>query len=125
MEKKFIKAHIGGGPRGCRQAVHERRRAVHLPGSMARMLDYYGMGFGDEEMTVLCEWFPTRCEEVEKLYLQNNAFTATGWDLLAEVVGSSREGAMPKLKEIYAYNKDKASDKLSGGVREEGVELSL
>ena len=31
-------------------------------------------------MTVLCEWFP-RCEEVEKLYLQNNAFTATGWDL--------------------------------------------
>ena len=28
----------------------------------------------------------------------NNAFTATGWDLLAEVVG--REGAMPKLEGI-------------------------
>ena len=55
-------------------------------------LDYEGFGFGDEEMKVLCEWWP-KCEEVERLYLMNNAFTATGWDLLAEVVG--REGAMP------------------------------
>merc|ERR1712167_58083 len=30
----------------------------------ARSLDYLGMGFGDEEMKVLCEWFP-KCEEVE------------------------------------------------------------
>ena len=27
--------------------------------------DYYGMSFGDEEMKVLCEWFP-KCEEVER-----------------------------------------------------------
>ena len=64
----------------------------------AKELDYYGMSFGDEEMKVLCEWFP-KCEEVKRLVLQSNAFTATGWDLLAEVVG--REGAMPKLKTLY------------------------
>ena len=50
-------------------------------------------------MKVLCEWWP-KCEEVDYLDLQNNAFSATGWDLLAEVVG--REGAMPKLEAIYA-----------------------
>ena len=63
----------------------------------AEDLDYDGFGFGDEEMKVLCEWWP-KCEEVWTLDLLNNAFTATGWDLLAEVVG--REGAMPKLEAI-------------------------
>ena len=81
----------------------------------AKVLDYFGMGFGDEEMKVLCEWFP-KCEEVKELYLMNNAFTTTGWDLLAEVVG--REGAMPKLKRINANgNKDKSLRQAQGGVR--------
>ena len=87
----------------------------------AKDLDYYGMGFGDEEMTVLCEWFP-KCEEVEKLFLYGNAFTATGWDLLAEVVG--REGAMPKLQMIDARNnKDRPSDKLREACEKRGIEL--
>ena len=72
-------------------------------------------------MKVLCEWWP-KCEEVEKLYLMNNAFTATGWDLLAEVVG--REGAMPKLKVITSSgNKDEPSDKLREACEKRGVEL--
>ena len=83
----------------------------------AKMLDYYGMGFGDEEMKVLCEWFP-KCEEVEKLYLNRNAFTATGWDLLAEVVG--REGAMPKLKVIQA---DYPSAKFSEACKKRAIQL--
>ena len=79
------------------------------------------MGFGDEEMKVLCEWFP-KCEEVEKLDLSGNAFTATGWDLLAEVVG--REGAMPKLKSIDTLvNKDEASAKLREACEKRGIVL--
>ena len=88
----------------------------------AKQLDYFGMSFGDEEMKVLCEWFP-RCEVVERLELMRNAFTATGWDLLAEVVG--REGAMPKLEAIVAReNKDKPSDKLREVCEKRGVELN-
>ena len=87
----------------------------------AKFLDYYGMGFGDEEMKVLCEWFP-KCEEVEELWLRRNEFTATGWDLLAEVVG--REGAMPKLKEIDVNgNKDEPSAKLRKACEKRGVDL--
>ena len=87
----------------------------------AEILDYDGFRFGDEEMKVLCEWFP-KCEMVETLYLVNNAFTVMGWDLLAEVVG--REGAMPKLKKITAiYNKDKPSAKLREACEKRGIEL--
>mgnify|MGYP004285209925 FL=1 len=50
----------------------------------AKQLDYFGMGFGDEEMKVLCEWFP-KCEEVEKLYpnmvgssVSNKMFSKSG-----------------------------------------------
>ena len=76
----------------------------------------------DEEMKVLCEWWP-KCEELESLGLMDNAFTATGWDLLAEVV--SREGAMPKLGLIYArQNKDRPSAKLREACEERGIELS-
>ena len=86
----------------------------------AKDLDYLGFGFGDEEMKVLCEWWP-KCE-VEKLYLQDNAFSATGWDLLAEVVG--REGAMPKLQLIYARNnKDRSSAKLREACEKRGINL--
>ena len=50
----------------------------------------------------------------------DNAFTATGWDLLAEVVG--REGAMPKLQAIWASdNESKASDKLREACEKRGV----
>ena len=85
----------------------------------AERLDYDGFGFGDEEMKVLCEWWP-KCEEVVELFLHNNAFTATGWDLLAEVVG--REGAMPKLKYIYAQNnKDRPSAKLREACEKRGI----
>ena len=88
----------------------------------AKDLDYFGMGFGDEEMKVLCEWFP-KCEVVEELYLTSNAFTATGWDLLAEVVG--REGAMPKLESIEAGgNKDELSDKLREACYKRGITLA-
>ena len=88
----------------------------------AKELDYYGMSFGDEEMTVLCEWFP-KCEVVKKLDLMRNAFTATGWDLLAEVVG--REGAMPKLKRIAAYgNKAHPSAELREACEKRGIALS-
>ena len=56
------------------------------------------------------------------LDLRNNAFTATGWDLLAEVVG--REGAMPKLKVIFAYrNKEEPSAKLREACKKRGIEL--
>ena len=59
---------------------------------------------------------------MESLGLMDNAFTATGWDLLAEVVG--REGAMPKLKKIFAQNnKDKASAKLREACEKRGVVL--
>ena len=34
----------------------------------AKKLDYDGFGFGDEEMKVLCEWWP-KCEEVGMLDL--------------------------------------------------------
>ena len=44
----------------------------------AKMLDYDGFGFGDEEMKVLCEWWP-KCGKVAELDLRNNAFSATGW----------------------------------------------
>ena len=72
-------------------------------------------------MKVLCEWWPKR-EEVWKLDLQGNAFTATGWDLLAEVVG--REGAMPKLEWINADdNKDKPSAKLREACEKRGIRL--
>ena len=37
------------------------------------ILDYYGMGFGDEEMKVLCEWFPS----ARWWRGSCNAFTAT------------------------------------------------
>ena len=54
------------------------------------------------------------------LDLNNNAFTATGWDLLAEVVG--RKGVMPKLKAIYAMNnKDKPSAKLREACEKGGI----
>ena len=87
----------------------------------AETLDYDGFGFGDEEMKVLCEWW-LKCEEVEKLYLTDNAFTATGWDLLAEVVG--REGAMPKLKKILpGCYKDKTSAKLREACEKRGIDL--
>ena len=73
-------------------------------------------------MKVLCEWFP-KCEEVEELWLRRNEFTATGWDLLAEVVG--REGAMPKLEAISAYNnKDKPSAKLREACEKRRITLS-
>ena len=88
----------------------------------AKMLDYYGMGFGDEEMKVLCEWFP-KCEEVETLILQNNAFTATGWDLLAEVVG--REGAMPKLKRILSGANKDPSAKLREACEKRAIALMI
>ena len=86
----------------------------------AKELVYDGFGFGDEEMKVLCEWWP-KCEEVDRLRLESNAFSATGWDLLAEVVG---RGAMPKLRQITAWvNKDKASAKLREACEERGIEL--
>ena len=70
---------------------------------------------------MLCEWFP-KCVEVWKLDLSGNAFTATGWDLLAEVVG--REGAMPKLKRIVASdNKDTPSAKLREACEKRGIRL--
>ena len=53
----------------------------------AKNLDYFGMGFGDEEMRVLCKWF-WRCQEAEELYLMHNAFTETGWAMLAEMAHS-------------------------------------
>ena len=88
----------------------------------AKWLDYEGFYFGDEEMKVLCEWWP-KCEEVAMLVLDSNAFTATGWDLLAEVVG--REGAMPKLEEIAAFdNKDKPSAKLREACEKREIELA-
>ena len=66
----------------------------------------------------MCEWFP-KCEVVETLELTRNEFTATGWDLLAEVVG--REGAMPKLKTIGAGgNKDGPSAKLREACEKRG-----
>ena len=87
----------------------------------AERLDYDGFGFGDEEMKVLCEWWP-KCEVVDTLYLNNNEFSATGWDLLAEVVG--REGAMPKLKEINVNdNKAKPSAKLREACEKRGIKL--
>ena len=56
------------------------------------------------------------------LDLGNNAFSATGWDLLAEVVG--RKGAMPNLKQISAYgNKDEPSAKLREACEKRGVVL--
>ena len=87
----------------------------------AEVLDYDGFGFGDEEMKVLCEWFP-KCEKVERLDLLHNAFSATGWDLLAKVVG--RKGAMPKLWLISAYgNKVKPSAKLRKACERRGIHL--
>ena len=84
----------------------------------AKELDYDGFGFGDEEMKVLCEWWP-KCEEVEELDLQATTFSATGWDLLAEVVG--REGAMPKLERIFAFGQQgRGLRQAQGGVREAG-----
>ena len=87
----------------------------------AEELDHTGFGFGDEEMKVLCEWWP-KCEKVESLVLRNNAFSATGWDLLAEVVG--REGAMPKLGYIFVKgNKVKPFAKLREACRKRGIWL--
>ena len=74
----------------------------------AKKLDYHNMGFGDEEMKVLCEWW-VRCEELQELQLSSNAFTAMGWNLLAVTLG--RERVLPKLKGIKAEgNKSKPSD---------------
>ena len=89
MEKKFT----NGADREVVVKLYTNvaERCIY-PAKTSTTLDF---GFGDEEMKVLCEWWP-KCEEVENLELLNNAFSATGWDLLAEVVG--REGAMPKLK---------------------------
>ena len=42
----------------------------------ADVLDYRGFDFGDEEMKVLCEWWP-KCKVVERLLLSDNAFTAS------------------------------------------------
>ena len=87
----------------------------------AEELNYTGFGFGDEEMKVLCEWFP-KCEKVKKLVLNDNAFSTTGFDLLAEVVG--REGAMPKLEKIEVVaNKDQPSAKLREACEKRGIEL--
>ena len=38
---------------------------------------YEPFDFGDEEMKVLCTWWP-KCEEVAMLYLRNNAFERDG-----------------------------------------------
>ena len=61
-------------------------------------------------------------EQVEEIDLRENAFTATGFDLLAKVVG--RDGAMPKLKKILAQKKkDKASDKLRQACDKRGIQV--
>ena len=96
MEKKFT----NGSDRDV--VVEQYRKVAENCIYTATKLDYKRMGFGDEEMKVLCEWFP-KCEEVEEMDLRENAFTATGFDLLAKVVG--REGVMPKLKKILAQKK--------------------
>jgi len=84
-------------------------------------LDCYGMSFGDEEMKVLCEWMQ-RCASVEELLLQRNAFTAQGWDLLAEIV--VQKGTMPKLKMINVDgNKSEPSDKLREACKKRGITL--
>ena len=84
----------------------------------AECLDYDGFGFGDEEMKVLCEWWP-KCEEVEELDLRNNEFSATGWDLLAEVVGrGGRDAKAGEDKRLEQQGRDLRE--AQGGVREAG-----
>ena len=61
----------------------------------AERLDYLGFGFGDEEMKVLCEWWP-KCEVLENADLSEQRVHRDGLDLLAEVVG--REGAMQSCR---------------------------
>ena len=56
--------------------------------------------------------------------LMNNAFSATGWDLLAEVVG--RKGAMPKLRR-YSPLATRTSPPTSSGrrARSGGIDAAM
>ena len=82
----------------------------------AEVLDYFGLGYGDEDMKVLCEWWP-KCGEAKELNLNGNKFTEAGWDMLAELIGPQEEGGhklLPKLKRIFhgGEAEDKPTEKL-------------
>ena len=112
MEKKFT----NGADREVVVKLHERRRAVHLPGGDARLLWDELWRRGDEGAVRVV----SKVRGGGDAGADRNAFTATGWDLLAEVVG--REGAMPKLKTIGARgNKDEPSDRLREACKKRGI----
>ena len=84
----------------------------------AEMLDYDGFSFGDEEMKVLCEWWP-KCEVVEKLFPAEQRVHRDG--LGPAGGGGGAEGRDAKAEvDIRPTQQGQALRQAQGGVRERG-----